>query len=73
MSSGFRAPNIDDLAKIFESSTAAKQVVVPNANLKPEYTYNFDLTIAQRIANRVTVELTGFYTLVQKCHTKSTF
>lgn len=73
ISSGFRAPNIDDLAKVFESSTAAKQVVVPNANLKPEYTYNFDLTIAQRIANRVTVELTGFYTLFRNAIIKAPF
>ena len=73
ISSGFRAPNIDDLSKVFESSTAAKQVVVPNANLKPEYTYNFDLTIAQRIADRVTVELTGFYTLFRNAILKAPF
>ncbi len=73
ISSGFRAPNIDDLSKVFESSTAAKQVVVPNANLKPEYTYNFDLTIAQRIADKVTVELTGFYTLFRNAILKAPF
>lgn len=73
ISSGFRAPNIDDLSKVFESSTAAKQVVVPNANIKPEYTYNFELTISQRIANRVSVELTGFYTLFKNAIIKAPF
>ena len=73
ISSGFRAPNIDDLSKVFESSTAAKQVVVPNANLKPEYTYNFDLTIAQRFASKVTVELTGFYTLFRNAILKAPY
>jgi hemoglobin/transferrin/lactoferrin receptor protein len=73
VSSGFRAPNIDDLAKIFESSTAAKQVVIPNADIKPEYTYNFDLTINQRIANRVSIELTGFYTLFRNAILKAPF
>lgn len=73
ISSGFRAPNIDDLSKVFESSTAAKQVVVPNAGIKPEYTYNLDLTIAQRIADRVTVELTGFYTLFRNAILKAPF
>ena len=73
ISSGFRAPNIDDLAKVFESSTAAKQVVVPNADIKPEYTYNFELTISQRIANRVSVELTGFYTLFRNAIIKAPF
>ena len=71
--SGFRAPNIDDLAKVFESSTAARQVVVPNADIKPEYTYNIDLTISQRIANRVTVEVTGFYTWFRNAILKAPF
>lgn len=73
VSSGFRAPNIDDLAKVFESSTAARQVVVPNADIKPEYTYNFDLSIGQRIANRVNIELTGFYTLFRNAIIKAPF
>jgi len=73
ISSGFRAPNIDDLSKIFESSTAAKQVIVPNADIKPEYTYNFDLTINQRFADRVSIELTGFYTLFRNAILKAPF
>ena len=73
VSSGFRAPNIDDLAKIFESASASRQVVVPNADIKPEYTYNFDLTFGQRIADRVTIELTGFYTLFRNAILKAPF
>ncbi len=34
ISSGFRAPNLDDVAKIFDSEPG--NVVVPNQNLKPE-------------------------------------
>jgi len=73
ISSGFRAPNIDDLAKIFESNTAARQVVVPNADIKPEYTYNFDLTLRQSIADRVSIELTGFYTLFRNAIIKAPY
>lgn len=73
VSSGFRAPNIDDLAKIFESASASRQVVVPNADIKPEYTYNFDLTFSQSIANRVTIELTGFYTLFRNAILKAPY
>jgi hemoglobin/transferrin/lactoferrin receptor protein len=73
VSSGFRAPNIDDLSKIFESSTAARQVVVPNANLNPEYTYNIDLSINQRIADKVNIELTGFYSLFRNAIIKAPF
>jgi hemoglobin/transferrin/lactoferrin receptor protein len=73
ISSGFRAPNIDDLSKIFESSTAAKQVVLPNANVKPEYTYNIDLSISQKIADKVTIDFTGFYTLFRNAIIKAPF
>jgi hemoglobin/transferrin/lactoferrin receptor protein len=61
LSSGFRAPNIDDLSRIFESSTSARQLVVPNPDIKPEYTYNVDLGFSQTVRN-VSFEFTGFYT-----------
>lgn len=63
LSSAFRAPNIDDVSKIFESSSAARQVVIPNANIKPEYTYNLDVSISQKIADKITVELTAYYSV----------
>ena len=63
ISSGFRAPNIDDAVKVFESSTAAKRVIVPNADISPEYTYNFDLGFTKSFQNKVRFEITGFYTL----------
>jgi len=62
LSSGFRNPNIDDLARVFESSTALKRVIVPNPDIEPEYTYNLDLGITKRIADKIKFELTGFYT-----------
>ena len=61
-SSGFRAPNIDDAVKVFESSTATKRVIVPNADINPEYTYNFDLGITQIVPDKIWFELIGFYT-----------
>jgi hemoglobin/transferrin/lactoferrin receptor protein len=63
ISSGFRAPNIDDAAKLFESNTASRQVIVPNARLKPEYTYNADAGIAASLSTIIKFEATGFYTL----------
>ncbi|MEJ6589743.1 MAG: TonB-dependent receptor [Crocinitomicaceae bacterium] len=38
---GFRAPNIDDVSKVFESIPG--KVIVPNPDLKPEYSYNLEL------------------------------
>lgn len=73
LSSGFRAPNIDDLAKVFESSTAAKQVVIPNADLKPEYTYNIDLSVTKKLGNFITLDVTGFYTWFRNAIVKAPF
>lgn len=62
VATGFRTPNIDDLARIFESNTASRQLVVPNPGIKPEYTYSFDGGITQAVGN-LQLELNGFYTL----------
>lgn len=59
--SGFRAPNIDDLSKIFESSTSARQVVIPNANLKPEFTHGFDAELAWALGKSIEFEVGAFY------------
>ena len=72
-SSGFRVPNIDDLAKIFESSTAAKQVVIPNPDIKPEYTYNVDLSLMRVVAGKIKVEVNGFYTWLRNALVKAPF
>ena len=45
VSSGFRAPNVDDLTKVFDTRTG--YVVVPNKDLKPEYTYNAELNVSK--------------------------
>jgi len=63
LSSGFRAPNIDDATKIFESVSASKRLIVPNPDLGPEYTYNFDLGFSKKIPDLLRFEITGFYTL----------
>lgn len=56
---GFRSPNVDDMSKVFESST---YVVVPNPTLKPEYTYNFEMGISKVLQGKYKFDLTGFYT-----------
>ena len=61
-STGFRAPNVDDLAKIFETDATAGTVIIPNQNLKPEYTINAELTIGYTFQDKFRIEDTGFYT-----------
>ncbi|WP_340111150.1 TonB-dependent receptor [Maribellus mangrovi] len=59
-STGFRSPNIDDVAKVFDSEPG--NVVVPNPDLKPEYARNFEVNVLRNINNRMKIEFTGFYT-----------
>jgi len=59
-SRGFRAPNVDDLSKVFES--VAGHVIVPNPNLEPEYTNNLDFSISKTINKQVTIGADAYYT-----------
>jgi len=69
-SSGFRAPNVDDLSKVFESVPGS--VIVPNPNLKPEYTYNLDLNASRMWNDKLTLSATGFYTWYRNAITTKT-
>jgi hemoglobin/transferrin/lactoferrin receptor protein len=62
LSTGFRAPNVDDVGKVFDSEPGA--VVVPNPDLEPEYAYNAELGISKIFGEMVIVNLTGYYTLL---------
>jgi hemoglobin/transferrin/lactoferrin receptor protein len=61
-SSGFRAPNIDDVGKVFDSEPGA--VVVPNKNLSPEYAYNGEVGLTKRWEDQARLSLTGYVTRV---------
>lgn len=60
LSSAFRAPNIDDVGKIFDS--APGMVVVPNPDLKPETAYNAELGMRLNFDGVVQLDLAGYYT-----------
>jgi hemoglobin/transferrin/lactoferrin receptor protein len=70
---GFRVPNIDDLSKVFESSTAAKQVVIPNTNIQPEYTNGLDLSFLKRFSSILELEGSVFYTQFTNAIVKAPF
>lgn len=71
LSNGFRAPNIDDFGKIFDSEPG--QVILPNPNLKPEYLYNSEFTIKQKIGKSSIVSLTGFYSYLKNAIVRDNF
>lgn len=57
IATGFRSPNIDDVGKIFEKGD---QQVVPNPNLKPEYSLSNELSY-ERKTEQVLFRVVGFY------------
>ena len=62
-STAFRAPNIDDVGKIFDSEPGF--VVVPNPDLKPEYAYNGELGAILNFENAVRIDITGYMTFLE--------
>lgn len=71
LSSGFRSPNLDDAAKIFDSEPG--NVVVPNQNLQPEYIYSIDAGIVKKFNDRARIELTGFYSYLDQAIVRRDF
>tara|TARA_R110002072_G_scaffold174802_15_gene330526 strand:- start:30227 stop:32632 length:2406 start_codon:yes stop_codon:yes gene_type:complete len=59
-STAFRAPNIDDIGKIFDSEPGS--VVVSNPDLKAEYSYNGEVGANLNFDNILKVEVATFYT-----------
>ncbi|WP_317897013.1 TonB-dependent receptor plug domain-containing protein [Aurantibacillus circumpalustris] len=60
---GFRTPNIDDMSKVFESTSNI--LIVPNTKLKPEYAYNFEMTISKIFDKKYKFDFTAFYTILE--------
>ncbi len=70
-SSGFRAPNLDDVAKIFDSEPG--NVVVPNKNLKPEYIYNLGVGIQKNFKKWAEFEINIFYSYLNNAMVRRNF
>lgn len=70
-STGFRAPNVDDIGKVFDSEQGS--VTVPNPDLKSEYVYNFEISYAQIIAEAVKLDFTGYYTYLDNALVRRDF
>jgi hemoglobin/transferrin/lactoferrin receptor protein len=63
LGTAFRAPNIDDVGKVFDSEPGS--VVVPNPDLKPEYAYNADIGVSLNFDSVVNFDFAGFYTILE--------
>ncbi|WP_445955524.1 TonB-dependent receptor plug domain-containing protein [Yeosuana sp.] len=70
-SSAFRAPNIDDIGKVFDSEPGA--VVVPNQSLKPEYAYGYDLGLKLNFEKRLIIDVSTYYTYLNNALVRRDF
>ncbi|MFP4844749.1 TonB-dependent receptor domain-containing protein [Winogradskyella sp. PE311] len=61
-STAFRAPNIDDIGKVFDSEPGS--VVVPNKDLKAEYAYSGELGLKLNFDDKVVLDLATYYTFL---------
>jgi len=71
MTTGFRAPNMDDIGKVFDSEPG--KVVVPNENLKSEYAYNLDFSLRKTINKNFFVDVNGFYSILKDAMVRRDF
>ncbi|MCA6074053.1 TonB-dependent receptor [Fulvivirga sedimenti] len=71
LSTGFRAPNVDDIGKIFDSEPGS--VVVPNPNLKPEYAYNAEIGASKVFGDFLKLDFTAFYTYLDNAMVRRDF
>jgi hemoglobin/transferrin/lactoferrin receptor protein len=59
------------MGKVFDSEPGA--VVVPNPGLEAEYAYNGDLNITKIFSERLKIDLSGYYTLLQNAMVRRDF
>jgi hemoglobin/transferrin/lactoferrin receptor protein len=67
----FRAPNVDDIGKVFDSEPGA--VTVPNNQLRSEYAYNVDIGSTVILMENLKLDFTGFYTLLDQAMVRRDF
>lgn len=68
---GFRAPNIDDMGKVFESVPG--YLVVPNPDLKPEHVYNVELGTVKSFGNFLRLDATVYHTWLTDAMVRKNF
>lgn len=71
LSTGFRAPNIDDIGKVFDSEPGI--VIVPNTQLSPEYAYSADLGTTFSIRNQLKFDISVYYTYLDNALARRDF
>jgi hemoglobin/transferrin/lactoferrin receptor protein len=70
-STGFHAPNVDDIGKVFDSEPGS--VVVPNPGLKPEYAWNVEAGTSKVFGRFLKIDLSAYYTYLDNALARRDF
>ena len=70
-STAFRAPNIDDIGKVFDSEPGS--VVVPNQNLKAEHAYGGELGLKLNFDDVCIIDMATYYTFLDNALIRSDY
>ena len=71
INTAFRSPNIDDLAKVFDSEPGS--VVVPNPDLKPERSFGLEFGGYFRTKNNVELDFSSYVTYLYNSFIRDDF
>ena len=71
VTTAFRAPNIDDIGKIFDSAPGV--VVVPNPDLKPEKSFGLELGSFISVNSKINFDFAVYYTHLYNSMIRSPF
>ncbi|MEY8849875.1 TonB-dependent receptor [Psychroserpens sp. XS_ASV72] len=71
VSTAFRAPNIDDIGKVFDSEPGS--VVVPNTGLRSEYAYGAELGLKLNFEDVFIVDMATYYTFLDNALSRDDF
>ena len=67
----FRAPNIDDVGKVFDSQPGI--VVAPNPSLSPEHAYGAELGLNLNFDDSLLLDCSSYYTYLDNAMTRDDF
>ncbi|MBK8701058.1 MAG: TonB-dependent receptor [Saprospiraceae bacterium] len=71
ISSGFRAPNVDDLGKVFDSTPGS--VTVPNPDLRAENARNVEVDVAKSFGGFLKADVAAYYTVLNDAMVRRSF
>lgn len=71
VSSGFRSPNVDDIGKVFDSEPGV--VIVPNPNLRPEFSYNFEYGFSTTLNQSIQLSFVNYYSILDNALVRRPF